>query len=96
MNHAKEKVSGEIDFEFFSQDIPKRVLIPDLKVTAKIPSTIKAQLGGYAWLYGMACEVGCIHAPIDGRPKWVPYKAAECIEEWERILKDFKKIRRIK
>lgn len=89
MNRKKEKVSGELDFVFGS---PKTgLLLVDLKCTEKIPSTIKPQLGAYSWLYGKNKRVGVLHAPIGRRPKFMEYDLAECVEEWTRILKKFKK-----
>lgn len=89
MNNKNEMVSGELDFIFGS---PKTgLLLVDLKCTEKIPSTIKPQLGAYSWLYGKNKRVGVLHAPIGRRPKFMEYDLAECVEEWTRILKKFKK-----
>lgn len=89
MNNKNEMVSGELDFVFGASK--NDLLLVDLKCTEKIPSTIKAQLGGYSWLYQKNKRVGCLHAPIGRRPKYVEYDVGECIEEWIMILMKFKK-----
>lgn len=92
--------TGELDFfvEGGTKDMPLEMIV-DLKVTAGVPSNIKAQLGGYIRLFykdrkpKKLMGAGCLHAPIGKRPKFTFYKPNECTDEWDRAWKKYRRIK---
>lgn len=81
----KTKITGELDFVFSGPELS------DLK-TGAMPTTIKAQLGAYAWLGKIKGKRhSCIHAPLGKKPRVHYFSAEECRAAWQKILSAFLK-----
>lgn len=92
MYRDKEKITGELDF-IIENDF-EEIFIADLKTSAKIPKSIKAQLGAYYWLHGnVNLNLCCIHAPMGKKPLTIPYKTKDCVDAWKKILDKHKKLK---